>query len=239
MTGGGTGEAEGGPEGEAVHARGAWLRAAVLGADDGIVSTASLIVGVAASNASPQAILTAGLAGLVAGAASMAAGEYVSVSSQRDLELALRRREESLATSLPNVALTELAIELQLRGIDPGLARRVAQQITDAEPVTAAVRVKYGISEATEARPLQAALASAASFAVGACGPLLGLLAGTALQRIAATVALALLALVICGTLAADAGGAPRLRGALRVVVGGGIAMAVSAAIGRLVGLAL
>ncbi|HTN69936.1 MAG TPA: VIT1/CCC1 transporter family protein, partial [Methylomirabilota bacterium] len=145
--------------------RSGWLRAAVLGADDGIVSTAALIVGVAASNASPQAVLTAGLAGLVAGAASMAAGEYVSVSSQRDIEKALRQREESLAQVYPNVALTELAIALQLRGIDPGLARKVANDISIAEPIKANVRVKYGLSESTAARPLQAALASAISFA--------------------------------------------------------------------------
>jgi VIT1/CCC1 family predicted Fe2+/Mn2+ transporter len=172
--------------------RAGWLRAAVLGADDGIVSTAALIVGVAASNASPQAVVTAGLAGLVAGAASMAVGEYVSVSSQRDLERVLYRREQSLAQVYPNVALTELAIALQLRGIDPGLARKVAQQISAAEPIGASVRVKYGISEITAARPLQAALASASSFAVGAAVPLLGMLADTPTHRIVLTVALVL-----------------------------------------------
>jgi VIT1/CCC1 family predicted Fe2+/Mn2+ transporter len=192
---------------------------------------------VAASNASPQAVVTAGLAGLVAGAASMAAGEYVSVSSQRDLERALYRREQSLAEVYPNVALTELAIALQLRGIDPGLARKVAQQISAAEPIGASVRVKYGISEITAARPLQAALASASSFAVGAVVPLLGMLADTPTHRIVLTVALALGALAGCGALAASAGGAPRGRGALRVVGGGGVAMALSAVIGRLVGM--
>ncbi len=215
----------------------AWLRAAVLGADDGIVSTAALMVGVAASNASPQAVLTAGLAGLVAGAASMAAGEYVSVSSQRDLEQALRERENSLAKAYPNVALTELAIALQLQGVDPGLARKVAYEISAAEPIGANVRVKYGISERTAARPLQAALASAVSFAVGAIVPLLGMLAHTPAARIQLTITLALFALAVCGGLAAGAGGASRLRGSLRVVLGGGLAMAISALIGRIVGI--
>jgi VIT1/CCC1 family predicted Fe2+/Mn2+ transporter len=211
--------------------RSGWLRAAVLGADDGIVSTAALMVGVAASNASMQAVLTAGLAGLVAGAASMAAGEYVSVSSQRDLERSLREREESLTKAYPNVALTESAIALQLRGIDPGLARKVANDISIAEPIEANVRVKYGMSESTAARPLQAALASAISFAIGAIIPLLGMFARTPAARIQLTVAFALFAL------AAGAGGAPRLRGSLRVVLGGGLAMAISAIIGRIVGI--
>jgi VIT1/CCC1 family predicted Fe2+/Mn2+ transporter len=214
-----------------------WLRAAVLGADDGIVSTAALIVGVAASNASPQAVLTAGLAGLVAGASSMAAGEYVSVSSQRDLEQALRQREESLALAYPNVSLTELAIALQLHGVDPGLARKVAYAISSAEPIEANVRVKYGISEGTAARPLQAALASAVSFSIGAVIPLLGMVAQTPASRIQLTVAFALVALAICGALAAEAGGSSRLRGSLRVVLGGGLAMAISAIIGRIVGI--
>jgi VIT1/CCC1 family predicted Fe2+/Mn2+ transporter len=218
--------------------RGGWLRAAVLGANDGIVSTASLIVGVAASDASPRAVLTAGFAGLVAGAASMAVGEYVSVSSQRDLELALRRHEESLAAAYPNVALTELAIALQLRGIDPGLARRVADQIMRAEPIDANLRVKYGISATTAARPMQAALASAAAFATGSCAPLLGLLAPAG-ERVALAVAFAILALAVCGALAASVGGASRLRGSLRVLLGGVLAMALSALIGRLVGVAI
>ncbi|PYM63358.1 MAG: hypothetical protein DMD79_08820, partial [Candidatus Rokuibacteriota bacterium] len=205
--------------------------------DDGIVSTAALMVGVAASNASSRAVLTAGLAGLVAGAASMAAGEYVSVSSQRDLEHALYRREKSLAQAYPDVALTELAIALQLRGVDPGLARKVAEQISVTEPIGANVRVKYGISDSTAARPLQAALASASSFAVGGTVPLLGMLADTPTHQLVLAVAFALAALAGCGALAAGAGDAPRGRGALRVVLGGGLAMAVTAVIGRLVGM--
>jgi vacuolar iron transporter family protein len=224
------------PTGRPPADRAGWLRAAVLGANDGIVSTAAIVLGVSASDASPRSILIAGLAALVAGAASMAAGEYVSVSSQRDLEQALRRREEEVAVTRPNVALTELAVTLQLHGIDPGLARLVAQQISAAEPIDASVRVKYGITEALSARPLQAALASASSFALGSAIPLLGLLASTPESKIVWGVVLALAALVVCGVLAGGAAGSSRTRAALRVVLGGGLAMAVSFLLGRLVG---
>jgi VIT1/CCC1 family predicted Fe2+/Mn2+ transporter len=216
--------------------RAGWLRAAVLGANDGIVSTSAIVLGVSASDASARSVLVAGLASLVAGAASMAVGEYISVSSQRDLERALHRREEELAAARPNVSLTELAVALQLRGIDPGLARRVAQQISDAEPIDASVRVKYGITEALAARPMQAALASASSFAAGSAVPLLGMLAPTLPLRIAWGVGLALAALVGCGALAGGAAGSSRTRAALRVVLGGGVAMVISFLIGRLVG---
>lgn len=224
------------PTGRPPADRSGWLRAAVLGADDGIVSTAAIILGVSASDASPRSVLIAGLAGLVAGAASMAAGEYVSVNSQRDIEESLRKREVELAVARPNVALTELAVVLQLHGIDPGLARKVAEQITTAEPIDASVRVKYGISEALAARPLQAALASASSFAVGSIIPLLGMLAPTPSARIVWGVGLALAALVGCGVLAGGAAGSSRTRAAIRIVVGGGLAMAVSFLLGRLVG---
>jgi VIT1/CCC1 family predicted Fe2+/Mn2+ transporter len=216
--------------------RSGWLRAAVLGADDGIVSTAAIVLGVSASDASPRSVLIAGLAGLVAGAASMAAGEYVSVSSQRDIEQSLRRREEEMTGTHPNVALTELAVTLQLRGIDPGLARKVAEQITVAGPIDASIRVKYGITEALAARPLQAALASALAFALGSTIPLLGMLAPTPSGRILWGVGLALAALVACGVLAGGAAGSSRTRAALRVVLGGGLAMAISFLLGRLVG---
>jgi vacuolar iron transporter family protein len=216
-----------------------WLRAAVLGADDGIISTAAIMLGVAASKGDERSVLVAAFAGIVAGATSMAAGEYVSVSSQRDLEESLRRHEQQLAETLPNVALTELAVALQLRGIDPGLARRVAAQISAAEPVDAGVRVKYGLTETTAARPLQAALASAVSFVLGGAIPLLAMLAPTPRHQALLTVGLALGALLVCGTLAAGVGGAPRVRGALRVALGGGLAMALSALLGRLVGAAL
>jgi VIT1/CCC1 family predicted Fe2+/Mn2+ transporter len=218
---------------ETASSRG-WLRAAVLGADDGIVSTAALIVGVAASDASARAILTAGLAGLVAGATSMAAGEYVSVSAQRDHEEALRTKEESLVARFPDVALTELSVALQMRGIEPRTARDVAKQLAASQPVDAGVRVKYGITEQERARPLEAAFASAAAFAAGALIPLVAVLAA----GVQAAVVSALLALGATGALAADAGGAPRGRAALRVLAGGALAMAISAAIGRLVGAA-
>jgi VIT1/CCC1 family predicted Fe2+/Mn2+ transporter len=211
-----------------------WLRAAVLGADDGIVSTAALMIGVAASDGSPRAILTAGLAGLVAGAASMAAGEYVSVSAQRDLEEALRRREKSLAAEFPDVAFGELSIALQLRGIEPATAREVARQLVASQPVDTGVRVKYGVTEQGRARPLQAALASAAAFAMGAFVPIVGVLA----FGVEGAMVSALVALGIAGAVAADAGGAPRARAAMRVLAGGSLAMLVSAAIGRLVGAA-
>lgn len=181
-------------------------------------------------------MLIAALAGLVAGAASMAVGEYVSVSSQSDLERTLRQREQSLLATHPNVALTEVAIALQLRGIDPGLARTVAAQISTADPVDGNIRVKYGISEGTAARPLQAALASAASFAVGSAIPLVGLAADTPAHRIALAVALAVIALAGCGVVAAGLSGASRTRGAIRVLVGGAIAMIVSAGLGHLAG---
>jgi VIT1/CCC1 family predicted Fe2+/Mn2+ transporter len=216
--------------------RSGWLRAAVLGANDGIVSTSALVIGMAASQAAPRAVLLAGLAGLVAGAASMAVGEYVSVSTQSDIEKALRAREHALLATHPNVSLAELAIELQLRGIDPGLARTVAEQIVAAQPVEANVRVKYGITEERAARPVQAALASAASFALGAAMPLLGLAAPEPRVRMILTVAIALAALAACGAAAAGLGGAARGRGALRVVAGGVLAMTLSAVIGRLVG---
>ncbi len=178
-----------------VASRAGWLRAAVLGADDGIVSTAALIVGVAAADATPRAVLTAGLAGIVAGALSMAAGEYVSVSSQRDLEEALRRKEEHLVTDHPYVAETELAITLQLRGLEPTTARQVAEQLLANEPVGSNVRVKYGISEETRARPLQAALTSAASFAAGGSVPLLGVIAGTPPVRLPLAIGVSLVAI--------------------------------------------
>jgi VIT1/CCC1 family predicted Fe2+/Mn2+ transporter len=221
--------------GDAVE-RSGWLRAAVLGANDGIVSTAALIVGVAASDASTQAVLMAGIAGLVAGALSMAAGEYVSVSSQRDLEQALRAHEAQLTTGFPEVALTELAVALQMRGLAPGLARTVAQQLVAQSPIDAAVRVKYGLSSALEAKPLEAALASALAFAAGGLVPLVGLLVGATSQRLAVSVALALLALAASGAWAARLGGAAPWRGALRVLLGGSLAMALSALIGRAVG---
>jgi VIT1/CCC1 family predicted Fe2+/Mn2+ transporter len=207
-----------------------------MGADDGIVSTASLLVGMAAANATPGAVLTAGLAGLVAGAASMAAGEYVSVSSQRDLEQAMLQRAREGIAAHPLTAIAELTSTLEGRGIDADLARRVAEETMSANPLGTWARIELGMSEETQARPLQAALASAGSFTVGAMIPLLGMLGRDPSERMALVVALAIGALAVCGMLGANAGGAPVVRAALRVVVGGGLAMLVSHGLGRLVG---
>lgn len=216
-------------------ARLGWLRAAVLGADDGIVSTASLLVGMAAAGAGSQALLTAGVAGLVAGATSMAAGEYVSVSSQRDLEDALLERERAELTKDPGRECLELAATIASRGVEAGLARRVALQLMRQDPVGAIARVRFGVTDTTRARPMQAAFASAAAFAAGSLVPLAAAFADET-RRMPLVIALALVALVVCGAVGAKAGDAPRARAALRVVTGGGLAMALSAVAGRLAG---
>jgi VIT1/CCC1 family predicted Fe2+/Mn2+ transporter len=212
----------------------AWLRAAVLGANDGIVSTTSLVVGVAASGAGRHAVLVAGAAGLVAGAMSMAAGEYVSVSSQSDTERAELDRERAELTSSPEAEETELAGIYADRGLDPDLSRQVAQALMAHDALGAHARDELGITETLTARPLQAALASAASFAVGAALPLLaaGLAPEDHLALIASGSSLACLGLL--GALAARAGGAPLLAGAGRVLLWGILAMAATAAVGSL-----
>lgn len=216
--------------------RAGWLRAAVLGADDGLVSTASLMVGVAASSGSRAAVLTAGLAGLVAGAMSMAAGEYVSVSSQRDVERADLAREAAELAADPDRELEELTGIYERRGLDRTLARAVAVQLSERDRLAAHARDELGHSAAGAARPLQAAAASAASFAVGAVLPLVGMAAGGARTRIALIVAITLVGLALLGAVGAVLGGAPKTGAALRVVVGGSLAMAVTAAVGSLVG---
>jgi VIT1/CCC1 family predicted Fe2+/Mn2+ transporter len=213
-----------------------WLRAAVLGANDGIVSTASLVVGVAAANATRSDILVAGLAGLVAGAMSMAAGEYVSVSSQADTEQAdLAREREELQNDAAN-ELDELTDIYVRRGLEPGLARQVAEQLTAHDALSTHAREELGLSEVHAARPIQAAVASAITFAVGAASPLiLALLSPTALLLpIVAGGSLVLLA--ILGGLAARAGGARVAIGAGRVVLWGALAMLATAAVGALFG---
>lgn len=213
-----------------------WLRASVLGANDGIVSTASLILGVAASNASSHDILVAGVAGLVAGAMSMAAGEYVSVSSQSDTEQAdLARERRELATE-PASELAELTAIYVNRGLDPSLAKQVAEQLTAHDAVAAHARDELGISETLSARPVQAALASAAAFAVGAIMPLLTvvIVPSTYLTLVVAGTSLVFLAML--GGLAAFAGGASAVRGGLRVTFWGAIAMALTAGVGALFG---
>ncbi len=216
-----------------------WLRAAVLGANDGIVSTSSLVLGVAAAEASHANVLVAGVAGLVAGAMSMAAGEYVSVHSQADTEQAEIERERAELKDDPKGERQELASIYMSRGLDPSLARQVADQLTAHDALGAHARDELGITDALRARPVQAALASAASFAAGAILPL----AVTALSPpqvlipVVAGTSLAFLALL--GGVAARAGGASVLKGAIRVTFWSALAMAVTAAVGKLFGTAV
>ncbi len=215
-----------------------WLRAGVLGADDGIVSTASLMIGVVASGAGRDAILVAGLAGLVAGAMSMAAGEYVSVSSQRDTELADIARERAEQATNPASELDELAGIYEERGLDPALARTVAEQLTAHDSLGAHLRDELGLHEVTRARPVQAAAVSALTFAAGASVPVLTLLASPTAVRAWTIAIVALVFLGVAGGVAATVGNAPRVRAAARVMIGGGAAMVVTAVIGSLLGTA-
>ena len=210
-----------------------WLRAAVLGANDGIVSTASLLVGVAAAQVDRAELVTVGMAGLVAGAMSMAAGEYVSVSSQSDTEAADLARERQELLTEPESEHLELAMIYQSRGLTPELASQVAHQLTEHDALGAHARDELGISHITTARPVQAALTSAVTFAVGASLPLASaLLAPPA--RVAEVVAGAsLLSLTTLGIVAARAGGAPVGRSAARVLFWGALAMAVTAFVGK------
>ncbi len=220
-------------------ARIGWLRAAVLGANDGIVSTASLIVGIAAANASRGDILLAGVAGLVAGAMSMAAGEFVSVSSQSDTEQAELARERGELASDPEHETEELAGIYAKRGLDAALARQVAEQLMLKDALGAHARDELGISEFTSARPVQAAFTSALTFAAGASLPLAVAALWPAHQLIVAVSAASLLFLALLGALGAKAGGARLWRAAGRVTFWGALAMAVTAAIGALFGAAL
>ena len=213
-----------------------WLRAAVLGANDGIVSTASLIVGVAAAAANQNAALIAGVAGLVAGAMSMAAGEYVSVSSQSDTEHADLARERKELSENPAFELDELADIYIKRGVDPMLARQVAQQLMAKDALTAHARDELGISEITTARPVQAALTSAASFSVGATMPLLMVVVSPASALVLIVSAASLAFLSLLGAIGAWAGGANVLRATVRVTFWGALAMALTAGIGKLFG---
>lgn len=216
-----------------------WLRAAVLGANDGIVSTASLIVGVAAASAASSDILIAGVAGLVAGAMSMAAGEYVSVSSQSDTEGADLARERAELASQPEFEREELAQIYVKRGLDPKLAGKVADQLMAKDALGAHARDELGISEVMAARPVQAALTSAATFAVGAAMPLLMVIVAppSAIVPVVSLASLAFLALL--GAVGARAGGAGVIKAMLRVTFWGAMAMALTAGIGALVGTAV
>lgn len=213
-----------------------WLRAAVLGANDGIVSTASLIVGVAAASAATSEVLVAGVAGLVAGAMSMAAGEYVSVSSQSDTELADLARERAELVSQPEFEREELTRIYMDRGVDAHLARQVADQLMAKDALTAHARDELGISEVTAARPIQAALTSAATFAGGAALPLamVVLLPGALLVAGVSIASLVFLALL--GAIGARAGGANAIRATVRVTFWGALAMALTAGIGSIFG---
>lgn len=216
-----------------------WLRAAVLGANDGIVSTASLIVGVAASAAGSSEILIAGVAGLVAGAMSMAAGEYVSVSSQADTEQADLTREQLELESQPDAEREELAQLYAKRGVDIDLARRVAAQLMQKDALEAHARDELGISEITTARPIVAALTSALTFAVGAMMPLAMVWVAPPNQLVMLVSAASLLFLALLGAIGAKAGGANVLRATIRVTFWGACAMALTASIGALVGTAV
>jgi VIT1/CCC1 family predicted Fe2+/Mn2+ transporter len=208
----------------------------VLGANDGILSTASLVLGVAAAGASGHVIVTAGLAGLVAGALSMAAGEYVSVSSQRDTEGADLRLEQRELSEDPEGELRELAGIYELRGVPPELASQVATALSDHGALAAHARDELGLDEQRGARPLQAAWASAVSFSAGAFLPLVAIGLSPPSMRVAICIAVTLVALVVLGDTGARLGGAPRLRAVCRVVAWGAVAMAVTAGIGALAG---
>jgi len=213
-----------------------WLRATVLGANDGLISTSSLVVGVAAAQSARDPVLLAALAGLVAGALSMAAGEYVSVSSQADTERAdLARERHELATS-PDLERAELAGIYVGRGLTPELAGQVADQLMAHDALAAHARDELGISETTRARPIQAALASAAAFAVGAAPPLLLVLFLPVAVLTPAVMASSLVLLSVLGGTAARLGGAPLVTGAARVAFWGAVAMGCTALIGRLFG---
>jgi vacuolar iron transporter family protein len=216
-------------------ARIGWLRAAVLGADDGIVSTASLILGVAAAHATRSSILIAGAAGLVAGAMSMAAGEYVSVHSQADTEKADIERERKELKTDDAGERKELSAIYVARGLDPALAKQVAEQLMAHDALGAHVRDELGISQVMNARPTQAALASAASFAVGAAVPLLVTLCTPTAQLIYGVAGTSLVFLAVLGATAARAGGANAAVGAARVSIWGALAMGVTTGVGALV----
>ncbi len=214
--------------------RGAWLRAAVLGSDDAIVSTASLMIGVASAAASREATLVAGVAGLVAGAMSMAAGEYVSVSSQRDAEQADIETEKRELKDEPGAELQELAQIYESRGLDKPLALEVARQLMARDPLAAHLRDELGVDPKDLAKPLQAAWISAISFAVFALVPIVAHLLSPDAWRVPAIAGASLVSLATLGALGGYLGGANRFRAALRVCTGGGLAMLITALVGRL-----
>ena len=216
-----------------------WLRAGVLGANDGIVSTAGIVVGVAAATADRGPILTAGVAGLVAGAVSMALGEFVSVSTQRDTERALLTKERRELRDDPAAELEELADLYEQRGLSPATARTVAQELSDHDAVRAHAEVELGIDPDNLTNPWQAALSSALAFTIGALLPLIAILLPPTTFRVPVTVVAVLAALAVTGLTSARLGGAPPGSATIRNVVGGGLALAITYAIGYLVGAAV
>lgn len=227
------------PHSGSVSARLNWLRAGVLGANDGIVSTAGIVVGVAAATVARGPIITAGIAGLAAGAVSMALGEYVSVSAQRDTEQALLHVERRELRDDPQAELDELAALYEAKGLSAATARTVAEELTDHDPLLAHAEVELGFHPDELTNPWQAATSSALSFAIGALLPLIAILVAPVAVRIPVTVASVLLALLVTGVVSASLGGAPKHRAALRNFVGGGLALAVTYLIGHLVGAAI
>jgi VIT1/CCC1 family predicted Fe2+/Mn2+ transporter len=212
------------------------LRAVVLGANDGIISTACLVLGVAAASASRSAILTVGLAGLVAGAASMALGEYISVSSQRDAEDANIAKEKWELANVPEHELEELTAIYVHKGLNPDLARQVAEELTAGDALKIHLAEELGISEHSRAQPIEAMVGSAAAFAVGAAVPLIAIAISSTSNRIVVTIAIVVVALLGLGAAGARAGGAHPVRPIVRVVLGGLVAIGLTMAVGKLFG---
>lgn len=227
---------EGEPHGTGIGQRLNWLRAGVLGANDGIVSVAALVVGVAGVTTENAALLTAGLAGLVGGAVSMALGEYVSVSSQRDSERALIAKERHELHTMPDEELAELTDLYRQRGLTDATARRVAEELTSHDALAAHLEVELGIDQDDLVNPWHAALSSAVAFTLGALLPLLAILLPPPDWRVPITFAAVLIALAATGTLSARIGGSPPLRAAIRLVLGGGLALLATWLIGTLLG---
>lgn len=216
-----------------------WLRAGVLGANDGIVSVAGIVIGVAGATSEPTTILTAGIAGLVAGAVSMALGEYVSVSSQRDTEKALLTLERRELAEDPDTELRELATLYEAKGLRPETARQVAVELTEQDAFTAHADAELGIDPSALTRPVQATVASAISFTVGALLPLVAILLPPATWQVPVTVGAVLLALAITGLISARLGRAPARAAVIRLVVGGGLGLGITYGIGHLIGTAI
>ncbi|WP_420717707.1 VIT1/CCC1 transporter family protein [Streptomyces antarcticus] len=236
--GSGSGGAGGGSQSAEISTRLNWLRAGVLGANDGIISTAGLVVGVAGATTSRSVIFAAGIAGLLAGALSMAAGEYVSVSSQRDSERAALDLERRELAEEPEAELDELTDMLAARGLSRDLAREAAEQLTERDALRAHARVELGINPDELANPWHAALASLVAFTVGALLPLLAIILPGPSARVPVTVVAVLVALTLCGVVSARLGRAPAGRAVLRNVGGGALAMAVTYAVGTWLGAA-